>query len=149
MCCSMSNLIEFNVDGKVVPMPRPRVVTSEVTGKTRAYNSNKSKAYKRIVKMMAISAMNSKRMRLTHKPLEVSIYCYFSPPKSYTKKKLKQIDTGELRYIKKPDLDNIAKTILDAMNGVVYHDDSQIGRLFVSKDYSDKDFVVVKVNELI
>ena len=36
--------------------------------------------------------------------------------------------------IEKPDADNIAKLVLDALNGVAYHDDSQVSALLVVKD---------------
>lgn len=36
--------------------------------------------------------------------------------------------------VEKPDADNIAKLVLDALNGVAYHDDSQVSVLLVIKD---------------
>ena len=39
---------------------------------------------------------------------------------------------------KKPDTDNIAKAILDALNGVAYYDDAQVVELHVVKKYSDE-----------
>jgi len=50
---------------------------------------------------------------------------------------------GELRPTKKPDTDNIAKICLDALNGIAYHDDSQIVSLQVEKFYSEKPRVCV------
>ena len=44
---------------------------------------------------------------------------------------------GELRPTKKPDCDNIAKVILDALNGIAYHDDSQVVELVVHKHYAE------------
>ena len=35
--------------------------------------------------------------------------------------------------LQKPDADNIAKLVLDALNGVAYEDDSQVVGLFVAK----------------
>ena len=43
---------------------------------------------------------------------------------------------NELRPIKKPDSDNLAKICLDALNGIAYPDDSQIVALTVNKYYS-------------
>jgi Holliday junction resolvase RusA-like endonuclease len=37
--------------------------------------------------------------------------------------------------ITKPDVDNLAKAILDALNGVAYEDDSQVYSLEVQKWY--------------
>ena len=47
-------------------------------------------------------------------------------------------------YTKKPDCDNIAKIILDALNGIAYDDDSQVAMLNVVKLY-DADETMVKV----
>lgn len=47
--------------------------------------------------------------------------------------------------IKKPDVDNVAKIILDSISGIVYKDDKQIVKLTVSKKYSDIPKVEVKI----
>lgn len=38
-------------------------------------------------------------------------------------------------YTKKPDGDNIIKMILDAMNGIVYEDDSEFSKIEINKKY--------------
>ena len=55
---------------------------------------------------------------------------------------------GDLRPIKKPDCDNIAKIILDALNGIAFHDDSQIVTLEVFKYYSERPKVYVDIWEV-
>lgn len=44
----------------------------------------------------------------------------------------------ETAHIKKPDLDNMAKSVLDALNGLAYIDDSQIYSLTLFKTYSEQ-----------
>ena len=46
---------------------------------------------------------------------------------------------------KKPDLDNILKTVLDGMNGVAYFDDSQVVALNVVKSFSEETKTSVEV----
>lgn len=140
-------MIEFKVEGKAVPQPRPRVVRMR-NGQTRAYNSEKSVVYKRIVKAAALSEMNKQQLTMTDRPLAMRLTFVFTPPKSYTKKKLEAVKSGELRYTKKPDLDNLAKSILDALNGTVYRDDSQIITLSINKEYGHTDHVAVKITQL-
>ena len=140
-------MIEFKVEGKAVPQPRPRVVRMR-NGQTRAYNSEKSVVYKRIVKAAALSEMNKQRLTMTERPLAMRLTFVFSPPKSYTKKKLEAVKRGELRYTKKPDLDNLAKAILDACNNTVYKDDSQIITLSINKEYGHTDHVAVEITQL-
>lgn len=140
-------MIEFKVEGKPVPQPRPRVVRMK-NGQTRAYNSEKSVVYKRIIKAAALSEMNRQQLTMTERPLAMRLTFVFTPPKSYTKKKLEAVESGELRYTKKPDLDNLAKAILDACNNTVYKDDSQIITLSINKEYGHTDHVAVEITQL-
>lgn len=140
-------MIEFKVEGKAVPQPRPRVYQT-TSGKSKAVNSRQSKTYKRLVKLTAKSYMNKQRLTIVECPIAVHLTFVFSPPKSYTKKKLKAIESGSLVYQKKPDLDNLAKGILDALNDTVYRDDAQIVELSVKKQYGDTDHVLIAVKKL-
>ena len=140
-------MIDFYVMGTPVAMPRPRVVRTP-SGKTRTYNSSKSATYKQTIKLHAKSAMNKEHKRMTERPLKVDITFVFAPPKSYTKKKLKAIEEGALYYTKKPDLDNLAKTILDACNNVVYKDDAQVVTLSLNKEYGRADHVKINIQEV-
>lgn len=59
-------------------------------------------------------------------------FCFFMP---YPKDANQWI---EAYHIKKPDLDNLEKLYLDCMNGIAYHDDSQIAEINSTKIFSDK-----------
>ena len=140
-------MIEFKVEGRPVPQPRPRVYRT-ATGKSKAVNSRQSINYKRIVKYAALSEMNKQRLTMTDRPLAMRLTFVFAPPKSYTKKKIEAVKSGELRYTKKPDLDNLAKAILDACNNTVYKDDSQIITLSINKEYGHTDHVLINITEV-
>ena len=101
-----------------------------------------------MIKIHAKNAMNKAHKSMSERPLKVSITFVFSPPKSYTKKKLKAIEEGVMYYTKKPDLDNLAKTILDAYNNVVYKDDSQVVTLSLNKEYGHADHVKINIQEV-
>ena len=47
----------------------------------------------------------------------------------------------------KPDTDNIAKSILDALNGIAYKDDKQVVTLSVKKRYDEVPRVSVWIYE--
>ncbi len=49
--------------------------------------------------------------------------------------------------MKKPDVDNVVKAVLDAMNDCVYVDDAQVYSIAVEKRYTDQDdgFYMVEV----
>lgn len=69
--------------------------------------------------------------------VKATITAYYKIPKSYSKKRIKAINEGLELPTKKPDVDNIAKIILDSLNGIAYKDDSQIVNLTVIKKYTD------------
>lgn len=48
----------------------------------------------------------------------------------------------------KPDTDNIAKSILDALNGIAYNDDKQVVTLIVQKWYAEVPSVSVMIKEV-
>ena len=70
-------------------------------------------------------------------PLAVSIVIYKRTAK-------KQMGWNMAR----PDADNCAKLILDALNGVVYADDAQVCNLHVEKHYGERSYTRVVVTEL-
>ena len=140
-------MIDFYVMGTPVAMPRPRVVRTP-NGKTRTYNSSKSTTYKQMIKIHAKNAMNKAHKSMTEQPLKMELTFLFKPPKSYSKKKLLAVTKGELRYTKLPDADNLAKTVMDGLNRVLYKDDSQIVELVVKKEYGLEDGLKIKVEEL-
>jgi Holliday junction resolvase RusA-like endonuclease len=55
---------------------------------------------------------------------------------------------GLIGATKKPDADNVVKSLKDGMNGVVYGDDGQVIDLWVSKRYSRAPGVRVEAVEL-
>lgn len=48
-------------------------------------------------------------------------------------------------HTSKPDIDNLAKTVLDALNGVAYADDSCVFELRVLKRYDDRNEISVSI----
>ena len=85
-----------------------------------------------------------------YKPLEgelvVRINSYFSIPKSFSKKKREQAEMGMIKPTKKPDCDNIAKIVLDSLNGIAFMDDKQVVNLVVTKNYDTIPCVEVSIS---
>lgn len=84
---------------------------------------------------------------LSDKPIKAVIIAEFEPPKSISKKKRLELIEEVISYTKKPDIDNIAKIILDGLNGVAYKDDNQVAELRVYKRYGYENKIVVKLEE--
>lgn len=134
--------IEFFVPGVPVGKARARVV------KGRAFTPKKSKDYEKKVAYYAAIAMRRARAETFQGAVEVQILAEFPPLKSWSKKQTELVNNSEVRKETKPDIDNIAKSIADAMNGVVYVDDSQISDLICRKRYSATAGVTVRVRGL-
>ncbi|MDR1647770.1 MAG: RusA family crossover junction endodeoxyribonuclease, partial [Zoogloeaceae bacterium] len=74
----------------------------------------------------------------------------FGEPASWSKKK-RGAALGNPRAIlpaKRPDLDNVVKSVCDAMNGVVFRDDAQIVRLTAEKIYAECPCVRVQIEAI-
>jgi len=80
--------------------------------------------------------------------LEVSIDVYYKPTKSTSKKDRLLMLGGHIRPAKKPDADNIAKIILDALNGHAYEDDKQVVELTVKKFYAETAHTDVYIGQI-
>ena len=136
--------IHFQVEGDPKGKGRPRFTRA---GKfTRVYTDKQTLDYESLIKSFAMEAMGSTD------PLEtaVSVFLYvrLAVPQSYSKKRTEACLSGLEQPCKKPDIDNIAKTYLDAMNGVIFKDDTQVIDLHVKKVYSAVAGVNVMVMEV-
>jgi Holliday junction resolvase RusA-like endonuclease len=129
----------FSVEGDPVGKQRPRFTK---TGRT--YTPKKTTDYESQIKAQALSAMGPSEPLET--PVAVYIYINHAIPASYSKKR-KEACLNCLERPKKPDLDNVAKAYLDAMNGIVYKDDVQVVSLHVTKRYDTIASVHVCVKE--
>lgn len=135
-------MFEFEIMGEPVGKGRPRFTRNGHT-----YTPEKTANFETLVKLSFQQAYPSIEPIAKAIPIEVKICACFSIPKSTTKKDLKAIENGTKKPTKKPDTDNIAKAVCDALNGIAYYDDSQITMLTVCKLYSDKPHTKVIITE--
>jgi Holliday junction resolvase RusA-like endonuclease len=139
----MTMMIMYIVYGEPVGKGRPRFAKRGNFVST--YTPQKTKTYEDEIRMMARAAMGSSEPLDT--PVTVAIYIRVGIPASYSKQKRKDALAGTIKPTKKPDLDNIAKAFLDAMNEIVYLDDKQVVGLHVTKVYAETPAVEVMVTE--
>lgn len=84
-------------------------------------------------------------------PVAVSMKFLFPLPKAMrTKKKLAEFNKCPATHLSKPDLDNLAKSYSDAMNGIVWTDDKIIVQLCLSKEYTTEEegYAVIEVKDI-
>jgi len=136
--------ITFAVYGEPVPKGRPRFSTR---GKFPvAYTPEKTKSYEFEVGMMALAAMGGSKP--LEGALEAFIYVTFAVPESYSKKRLEACLSGTEKHIKKPDLDNVIKSVIDGMDKIVFDNDSQITSIYATKVYGEIAKVEVMVKQV-
>ena len=79
------------------------------------------------------------------KPLQCALTFTYLRPKSHCTASGALRKNAPQHHVYTPDTDNLAKFVLDALNGVYYKDDSQICQLIVRKQYGNVDRVVVEL----
>jgi Holliday junction resolvase RusA-like endonuclease len=129
--------ITFSVPGDPVPQPRPRVSTRG--GFARAYVPSKHPVHEYRTQIAA--AARDAGLTETGEPLSVVIDAVFARPKSHLRKSGVRPDAPKLP---RPDVDNLAKAVLDALQDVV-GDDTNVARLVVEKSYGTEARTTVRI----
>jgi Holliday junction resolvase RusA-like endonuclease len=141
----VSAAVYFVVYGTPIGKGRPRATSRG--GFVRMYTDAKTLGFEAAVADEARTAMSS--WELFDTPMQLKLSAYYPIPKSWSKKKRQLAVDGEIYPQVKPDLDNVMKAILDALNGVVYADDSQVINLVATKRYSTDPRIEVYVHEVL
>lgn len=127
--------IEFTVPGAPQGKERPRFNRGGHT-----YTPEKTRDYERLV---AWSYKSAAHAAVLSGSIRAEIVAVYAVPKSWPKRQRERALAGDLAPMVKPDLDNIAKAILDALNGVAYRDDAAVTELTVRKRYGARPCVAV------
>lgn len=134
-------MYEFEVIGDIKGKARPRVNTYT----NRAYTPTNTKDYEMLIKQY-FKIKYPKYVPLENR-VSVKILAQFKIPKNTSKKNTENMLNGNISPTKKPDIDNIVKIILDALNTMAFKDDNQITKLEVEKIYGEQEKILVKVEE--
>lgn len=124
--------IEFFVPGVPQGKARPRFTRNGHT-----YTPQKTKDYENLIKQCCLNELNKYGYDKYSGAIWVDIQAFFPIPKSVTESQAEYMKRGCIVPLKKPDVDNIAKVVLDALNGVAYNDDKQVQRVTCSKYYEN------------
>ena len=131
----------FEIEGKIIGKERPRVNLN--TG--IVYTPNKTKEYENYIRQ--IFKIKYPNFEMITSRVSINIIAYIGISKSISKKDKEKMLNDEMSPIKKPDIDNIAKVILDALDGFVLQNDKQVTKMSVEKRYSDVEKLFVKIEE--
>lgn len=129
--------ITLSIPGDPVPQPRPRVSTAG--GFARAYvpKAHPVHAYRQAIALAAAAA----GLREQAKPVSVVIDAVFARPKSHLNKSGVKSTAPALP---RPDVDNLAKAVLDSLQDVM-GDDTHVARLVVEKSWGTEGRTTVRI----
>ena len=117
--------LHVTIPGKPIPAARPRVT------RYGTYIPKPQQEYMEILKSSMATAMHSQRCEIarTGVPVELAVSVHVPWPKAARK----NVATTTVPLVTRPDGDNYLKMAMDAGNGVIYEDDSQIWTARVEK----------------
>jgi Holliday junction resolvase RusA-like endonuclease len=139
----MGLMVTFRVDGIPVPKGRPRF--ARMGSFVRTYTDAKTANFETHVQLAAKVAMGSSEP--WECPLDAFIYFGMPIPASSSKKAKGAMADGTTRHTKKPDLDNLIKSVLDGLKGTVFKDDGQIVSIHATKVYSETPHTHIMIME--
>ena len=113
---------------------RPRFRIPKGRNYPLVYTDSKTAAYEIAVKMITRTQL-PRGFKPLDGAIKVSIKIEIARPKSVTR---------EYPTVK-PDLDNYAKALLDALNGLVWIDDAQICALEITKSYNIDSSITIEI----
>lgn len=136
--------MQFTVEGKPQGKARAQTVRNKYTGKVHSYTPEKTASYEDLIRW---SYREAGGVYYGDKELQVDIQAFYPIPKSFSKVKHKQAVEGIIKPRTKPDLDNVLKVVLDALNGVAFLDDKQIVRMSAKKQYGESPCIKITIQE--
>ena len=134
-------IYEFEVPGKITGKGRPRVNTETAI----AYTPAKTKNYEELIKQYFI--IKYRGIDFLEGRIFITIKAFISIPKNASKKEKEEMLKGKISPTKKPDIDNIAKIVLDALNKLAFKDDNQVTKLNLEKIYAEEEKLYIKIEE--
>lgn len=131
----------FAVDMKPTGKERPRFTVQG--GRVHTYTPQKTKDAEAEISAAYLMA-GGKRYE---GPVMVGVTAVYKVPKNTPKNKREEMLEGKVKPKTKPDIDNVVKLVLDALNGVAYIDDSQVVYVRCGKIYGTTAQMIVEVCE--
>jgi Holliday junction resolvase RusA-like endonuclease len=149
-------LIEIRLDGDPVAKGRHRSkfmgMRTDEAGKQRPvilqHPDARTVRYEDRVAWAAQVEMHRLGLPLLTNALWLELHVYVGVPASWSARKRAQALSGALRPTKKPDLDNFQKAICDALNRIVWVDDSQIVEVLCKKFFDLAPRIEIRVDNL-
>lgn len=104
-------MLSFTIPGKPVSKARARTVSKG--GRVWSFTPSKTVKHENLIKLAALHARQEAKLSVLAGSFSLEVICYGAHPRS--------------------DWDNLGKAVSDALNGVIWHDDSQVDHAMVRK----------------
>lgn len=130
-CNPTPRLLSFAVLGTPVAKARPRVVRLK-NGAISTFTPKESRNYESQVREAAARVLEGREWALLEEPFKLTVSAWWPALSSGPKRLRVERPKGT-----KPDADNVAKCVMDALNGVLWRDDSLVAELVVRKRFAE------------
>ncbi len=144
------NELSFTYYGEIRGKGRPRF--TNINGFMKAYTDANTRNYEMSLKEAFLQSVKDlpeeERIFKNGEALRLTLTIYQQVPKSISKKKTEQMLSGDIRPTKKPDVDNILKSVCDSLNKVAWLDDTQVVEVFSIKKYAETSYMKVRIQTI-
>ncbi len=140
----MTDPIIIEIAGVPVAKARARVVN--IKGRVRAFTPKNTVQWENDARLLA--RMEMKGREPFTGPMRMGILAVFPIPVAWPGWKKRAAKIGRIMHTGRPDGDNIAKAAKDAMNKIVWADDSQVVDMQIIKVYGFAPMVRIEVELL-
>lgn len=138
-----AGIIKFTIRGIPKTKARPRIVRKG----DKIITYSPSAKYEKDFLSLCFQYMPDEPIK---EPIKIICNFYMPIPTSFSKKKKLQAKNKEIRPVVRPDIDNLLKLVLDALNNRFFLDDKQVVSLSVEKFYSEiprTEVEIIKIKE--
>lgn len=132
----------------IIPHGKQRARQTTRGGYAHSYTPRKTVEFERAIAWACKNACKGHELPVFGGAVTVEIMAKFTPPKSVGKKTREQMLCGQIFPTKVPDADNVAKSVLDSIQGICFKNDSSVVNLTVCKRYSSTAGVEICVRDL-
>lgn len=137
--------MQFFVAGDPVAKGSAKAFFNRKTGQAMVVQTNADKQ-KPWASMIGYTAQQ-RGMRPSMRPIVVRLGFFLRRPQSHFNSSGALGRRALLYHAKRPDLDKLVRTVLDALTGIAWIDDSQVCQIDATKQYGEQPGVAVIIEE--
>lgn len=137
---------QINLTLPLEPVPKGRPRFNKTRYDVMPFTPPKTKRFEQDVALLYIQSNSPQFDKGV--PIAVTIEFGMAIPASTTKKKRADMLQGLIHHTVKPDVDNLTKAVLDALNDLAWHDDAQITELHVNKVYTENPYIQLSIKKI-